>query len=58
MLAIAAAVVFGIDLLLDWANVKRDDAFSWQTLIALGLFCLALHFAGVGTSTRIRSRRR
>jgi hypothetical protein len=59
MLAIAAAVVFGIDLLLDWANVSRSDAFSFNTLLVLGLFLLALHFAGVGTTVpRYRSRRR
>jgi hypothetical protein len=58
MLAIAAAVIFGIDLVLDFLDVKRSDPFTWQTLVAAGLFCLALHFAGVGTTTRIRSRRR
>ena len=58
MLAIAAAVIFGIELLLDFADVSRSDPFTWQTLIAAGLFCLALHFAGVGTNVRSYRRRR
>lgn len=59
MLAIVAAVIFGLGLLLDLADVNTSDAFTWQTLVMAGLFCLALHFAGVGTSarTRIGSRR-
>jgi hypothetical protein len=58
MLAIAAAVIFGIDLLLDLFDVKRSDLFTWQTLIAAGLFCLALHFAGIGTTRPTYRRRR
>jgi hypothetical protein len=58
MLAVVAAVIFGIELLLDFADVSRSDPFNWQTLIAAGLFCLALHFAGVGTSTNFRRRGR
>jgi len=51
MLAVAAAVIFGIELLLDFADVSRSDPFTWQTLVTAGLFCLALHMAGVGTAT-------
>jgi hypothetical protein len=50
MLAVAAAVVFGIDLLLDFANVNRTDIDSTSTLLMLGLFLLSLHFAGVGSN--------
>jgi hypothetical protein len=50
MLAVAAAVIFGIDLLLDFANVHRSDPFTSNTLLMAGLFCLALHFAGVGSN--------
>jgi hypothetical protein len=57
MFAILAAVIFGIELLLDFAGVDRSDAFSWQTLIAAGLLCLALHLAGVGTGVGYRRRR-
>jgi precorrin-3B methylase len=55
MLAIAAAVIFGISLLLDFAGVSLGDAFTTHTLITAGLFCLALHLAGVGTTVRGRS---
>jgi hypothetical protein len=58
MLAIVAAVIFGLALLLDWANIDASDAFTPMTLLLAGMFCLALHLAGVGTTTRIRSRRR
>ncbi len=55
MLAIAAAVIFGLALLLDWANADLGDAFTPMTLLLAGMFCLALHFAGVGTTVRGRS---
>ena len=61
MLAIVAAVIFGLALILDWADAKVSDAFTPQTLLLAGLLCLALHLAGVGTaawSWRGRSRRR
>lgn len=49
MLAIAAAIVFGLALLLDLANVNVGDAFTNATLVTLGLLLLALHFCGIGT---------
>ena len=52
MLAIAAAVVFGIYLLLDLLNVKQTDLFNFYTFAALGLLLLSLHLAGVGTGLR------
>ncbi|MFY1632556.1 hypothetical protein ACN27F_04580 [Solwaraspora sp. WMMB335] len=50
MLAIVAAVVFGFALLLDLLNsdLGAPDLFNWNTLVLIGLFCLALYFAGVG----------
>jgi hypothetical protein len=57
MLAIVAAVIFGLGLLLDLADANLGDAFTPTTLIMAGLFCLALHFSGVGTTTRLNSRR-
>ena len=57
MLAIVAAVIFGIGLLVDFADVSLGDAFTDHTLMMAGLFCLALHFSGVGTTTRFNSRR-
>ncbi|HST85911.1 MAG TPA: hypothetical protein VLL08_29505 [Kineosporiaceae bacterium] len=58
MLAIAAAVIFGIQLLLDFADVNPSDPFNWETLVVAGLFCLALHMAGVGTGVSYRRGRR
>lgn len=50
MLAIVAAVVFGFALLLDLieSDLGAPDLFNWNTLVLLGLFCLALYLAGVG----------
>jgi hypothetical protein len=56
MLAVIAAIIFGIQLLLDWTNTKTSDAFTWQTLITLGLLFLALHLAGVGSGWTWRTR--
>jgi hypothetical protein len=58
MLTIVAAVLFLIALVLELATLAFGvlDAFVF---ITAGLLCLALHFAGVGTSTmrgRLRSR--
>ncbi|MEU4240425.1 hypothetical protein [Actinoplanes sp. NPDC026619] len=54
MLAIAAAVVFGFALLLDFLNTDLGfhDLFNFNTLLMLGLFLLALYFAGVGSGPR------
>jgi hypothetical protein len=60
MLAIAAAIVFGLALILDWANANLGDAFTSMTLLLLGMLLLALHLAGVGATYRPRvgTRRR
>lgn len=55
MLAFIAAIIFGIALLFDLADVS-SDAFDYQTLITLGLLFVALHLAGFATSTNWRSR--
>jgi Na+/phosphate symporter len=59
MLALAAAAVFALALILDWANTNVSDAFTPQTLMFVGLLLLALHLGGVGAAykTRARSRR-
>jgi hypothetical protein len=49
MLAIAAAVVFGIYLLLDLLDVKQTDLFNFPTFAALGLLLLSLYLAGIGS---------
>jgi hypothetical protein len=60
MLALAAAVVFGLALILDWAEADLGDAFTTTTLMVLGLLLLSLHLAGIGATYRPRvgTRRR
>jgi hypothetical protein len=50
MFAIAAAAVFGFALLLDLldSDLGAPDLFNWNTLVLIGLFLLALYFAGLG----------
>ena len=58
MLAIAAAVVFALALILDWADATVSDAFTPQTLMFVGLLLIALHLGGVGTTLRASGRAR
>jgi hypothetical protein len=58
MLALAAAVVFALALILDWADATVSDAFTPQTLMFLGLLLVALHLGGVGTTYKMGSRSR
>ncbi len=53
MLALVGAAIFGLALLLDLLNAKVSDAFTPQTLVTAGLFCLALHLAGVGGASPV-----
>lgn len=56
MLAIVAAVVFGIAIVMDLADASIG--ISAATVVTAGLLCLALHLAGVGgASTRTGGRR-
>ena len=57
MLAIAAAVVFGIWLLLDLldTNLGAPDLFNFGTMASLGLLLLSLYLAGVGSGPRATS---
>ncbi|MEV8375671.1 hypothetical protein AB0P21_23245 [Kribbella sp. NPDC056861] len=57
MFAIIAAVIFGLALILDWADATVSDAFTPQTLLMAGLLCIALHLAGVGASSKWGRRR-
>jgi hypothetical protein len=52
MLAIAAAVVFGIYLLLDLLNVRQTDLYNFPTFAALGFLLLSLYLAGIGSGPR------
>ena len=62
MLAMIAAIAFGLALLLDWTKTSLGDALTPTTLVTIGLLLVALHLAGVGSSynwrTRPRSRAR
>jgi hypothetical protein len=58
MLAIIAAVIFGLALLLDLAGASIGSVINGTTLITAGLLCVALHLAGVGTSVRRPAFRR
>jgi hypothetical protein len=54
MLAIAAAVVFGVWLLLDLldTNLGAPDLFNFSTMATIGLMLMALYLAGVGSGPR------
>jgi len=57
MLAIAAAVVFGVWLLLDLldTNLGAPDLFNFSTMATIGLLLLSLYLAGVGGGPRTGS---
>ncbi|RBQ20561.1 hypothetical protein DP939_11860 [Spongiactinospora rosea] len=50
MLAVVAAIVFGLGLLLDLVGVSLGAGINATTFMLLGLLLLALHQAGVGTA--------
>jgi hypothetical protein len=56
MLAIAAAVIFGIAVIMDLAEASIGIASG--TVVTIGLLCLALHLAGVGAGVRAGGGRR
>jgi hypothetical protein len=58
MLAIIAAILFAIAFLLNATSTATNAVFSPMSLLLVGLVCLALHLAGVGTGWRVPSRRR
>ncbi|PXX71303.1 hypothetical protein DFR70_101725 [Nocardia tenerifensis] len=58
MMAIAAAVAFGLALLFDLTHTTLGDSITAGTLTTLGLLLVALHLAGVGTGARSWNWRR
>jgi hypothetical protein len=58
MLAIAAAIIFAIAFLLNATSTATSAVFSPTSLLLVGLACLALHVAGVGTGWSLPRRRR
>ncbi len=53
MLALVAAAIFALALLLDLVEANLGDAFTPQTLMFAGLFCVALHLGGVGGASPV-----
>ncbi|GAA5070681.1 hypothetical protein HNP84_001601 [Thermocatellispora tengchongensis] len=51
MLAIVAAIIFGLGLLLDLLGASLGAGITGTTFLLLGLLLLALHQAGVGTAS-------
>jgi hypothetical protein len=54
MLAIIAAILFGIALIFNLAGTTLGTHIGFSTFLLAGLLCMALHMAGVGTSTNWR----
>jgi hypothetical protein len=55
MLAIVAAVVLGLALILDLANVGLGSTIDLLTFVILALLLIALHLGGVGSGLSTRS---
>jgi hypothetical protein len=58
MLAIIAAIIFVIAFLLNATSTATSAVFSATSLLLVGLACLALHMAGIGTGWKVPNRRR
>jgi len=50
MLAIVAAICFGIAFVIHGTGTATDAWFSVTGLLLLGLVCLALHQVGIGSA--------
>jgi hypothetical protein len=57
MLAIIAAVLFVIAFFLNATSTATSAVFAPISLLLVGLACLALHLAGVGTGWKVPGRR-
>jgi hypothetical protein len=58
MFAIIAAIIFAIAFVLRATHTATDSAFSTLGLVLLGLACLALHVAGIGSGWSLPRRYR
>ncbi|MEO3752702.1 hypothetical protein [Streptomyces sp. B6B3] len=58
MLAVAAAVLFGIAFIINASDTTTEDIFTPTSLMFVGLTLLALHLAGIGSGWSARARRR
>ncbi len=52
MLAIVAVVIFVIAFILQVTATATSAVFAPESLVILGLICLALHLAGLGAGWR------
>ena len=52
MLAIIAAIIFAIAFVINVTGTATDAVFAPSSLILVGLACLALHVAGIGSGWR------
>lgn len=53
MLAIVAVIIFAIAFIIRVTSTTTDAVFAPASLVILGLICLALHLAGLGTGWRV-----
>ena len=58
MLGYVAAALFIIAFLINATSTSTSAVFSPTSLLLVGLACLALHLAGVGTKWSVPKRRR
>jgi hypothetical protein len=56
MLGFLAAVFFAIALIIQLASAHLGAHLGFNTFIAAGLICLALHLSGIGTGWGGRRR--
>lgn len=56
MLALVSAALFGLAFLLNATTASVPAVIDPTSLLLLGLACLALHQAGIGTATAGRTR--
>lgn len=54
MLAVIAAIVYGLGFLLSGSGAHVNQWLAPMPLMLLGSFCMALHFAGIGTAWTAR----
>ena len=57
MLAFAAAILFVIAFLVNATSTSTSAVFSPNSLLLVGLACLALHLAGLGKGWSVPGRR-
>jgi hypothetical protein len=54
MLAILGAIIFAIAFIIRVTGTATSAVFAPDSLVILGLICVALHLAGLGAGWRVR----